>query len=108
MDLATLEDQVVGRGDGRPVTGRLLLAAVQRLRTLFAESNSRISTLEAQSANAGPRLTAVEQAAHTADVVATLPVSAPAGYLLVKAGDINLYVGTGTGTPLRKIPTQAV
>jgi hypothetical protein len=48
----------------------------------------------------------VDSHLYRADVVPTLPPSAPAGYLLVTAGDTNLYVGTGTG--LRKIPTQAV
>lgn len=48
----------------------------------------------------------VDNRLYRADVVAQLPPSAPAGYLLVTAGDPNLYVGTGQG--LRKIPTQAV
>jgi hypothetical protein len=48
----------------------------------------------------------VDSRVYRADVVASLPASAPPGYLLVTAGDPNLYVGTGSG--LRKIPTQAV
>lgn len=50
----------------------------------------------------------VDNHVYRADVVTVIPASAPAGYLMVKAGDINLYVGTGAGNPLRKIPTQAV
>jgi hypothetical protein len=50
----------------------------------------------------------VDSHLYRADVVPALPPDAPAGYLMVKAGDINLYIGTGTGSPLRRIPTQAV
>ena len=48
----------------------------------------------------------VDSSAHRADVLQTLPASAPRGYLIVVPGDPNLYVGTGPGTPLRKLPTQ--
>jgi len=48
----------------------------------------------------------VDNRVYRADVVPSIPASAPAGMLMVTAGDINLYVGTGTG--VRKIPTQAV
>jgi hypothetical protein len=50
----------------------------------------------------------VDSNTHRADLVADLPTSAPPGYLMVKAGDPNLYVGAGLANPLRKIPTQAV
>lgn len=50
----------------------------------------------------------IQAVVYRADVVSTLPSSAPPGYLMVKPGDINLYVGTGTGSPLRKIPSQVV
>lgn len=50
----------------------------------------------------------VDQKAHRADVVANLPANAPPGYFMVKAGDPNLYIGTGMSTPLRRIPTQAL
>jgi hypothetical protein len=45
---------------------------------------------------------------HRADLVTELPTSAPAGYLMVKAGDSFLYVGAGMANPLRRIPTQAL
>jgi hypothetical protein len=48
----------------------------------------------------------VDNHLYRADVVPQIPSSAPPGYLMVTAGDPNLYVGTGTG--VRKIPTQAV
>lgn len=48
----------------------------------------------------------VDSRACRADVVQTLPASAPGGYLLVTPGDTNLYIGAGAGNPLRKIPTQ--
>jgi hypothetical protein len=41
-----------------------------------------------------------------ARVVETLPASAPLGVLIVRQGDPNVYVGTGSG--LRRWPTQAV
>jgi hypothetical protein len=50
----------------------------------------------------------VDNHTHRAELVTTLPLSAPPGYLMVKAGDINLYVGAGLASPLRKIPTQVV
>jgi hypothetical protein len=50
----------------------------------------------------------VDNNTHRAELVATHPPSAPPGYLMVKAGDINLYVGAGLASPLRKIPTQVV
>jgi hypothetical protein len=50
----------------------------------------------------------VDNHLHRAELVTTLPASAPPGYLMVKAGDINLYVGAGLASPLRKIPTQVV
>jgi hypothetical protein len=45
---------------------------------------------------------------YRADLVPELPSSAPAGYLMVKAGDPFLYVGAGMANPLRRIPTQAL
>lgn len=52
--------------------------------------------------------TYVDNRLYRADVVQQLPQNAPAGMLLVTPGDINLYVGTGGASPLRKIPTQAL
>lgn len=52
--------------------------------------------------------TYVDNRLYRADDVPVLPASAPRGYFLVTAGDTNLYVGTGVGNALRKIPTQAV
>ena len=55
------------------------------------------------------RVTAyVDAQSYRADVVQTLPVSAPRGYLMVTPGDPNLYVGTGMANPLRKLPTLPV
>lgn len=48
----------------------------------------------------------VDKRVYRADVVPSIPTSAPPGMLMVTAGDPNLYVGTGAG--VRKIPTQAV
>lgn len=48
----------------------------------------------------------VDKRIYRADVVPSIPPAAPPGYLMMTAGDPNLYVGTGTG--VRKIPTQAV
>jgi hypothetical protein len=45
---------------------------------------------------------------YRADLVTELPTGAPPGYLMVKAGDPNLYVGAGMANPLRRIPTQAL
>jgi len=39
----------------------------------------------------------VDKRVYRADVVPTIPTSAPPGMLMVTAGDPNLYVGTGTG-----------
>jgi hypothetical protein len=50
----------------------------------------------------------VDANTHRAELVTELPLSAPPGYLMVKAGDINLYIGAGLANPLRKLPTQAV
>jgi hypothetical protein len=50
----------------------------------------------------------VDNRVYRADLVTDLPASAPPGYLMVKAGDPNLYVGAGMANPLRKLPTQAV
>jgi hypothetical protein len=50
----------------------------------------------------------VDARLYRADLVAELPASAPPGYLMVKAGDVNLYVGAGMTNPLRRIPTQAL
>jgi hypothetical protein len=50
----------------------------------------------------------VDNRLYRADLVTDLPASAPPGYLMVKAGDINLYIGAGLANPLRKIPTQVV
>jgi hypothetical protein len=50
----------------------------------------------------------VDNHVHRADLVTELPASAPPGYLMVKAGDVNLYVGAGMTNPLRRIPTQAL
>jgi hypothetical protein len=50
----------------------------------------------------------VDNHLYRAELVTTLPPSAPPGYLMVKAGDIHLYVGAGLANPLRKIPTQVV
>lgn len=48
----------------------------------------------------------VDKRIYRADVVPAIPNSAAPGYLMVTAGDPNLYIGTGNG--VRKIPTQAV
>jgi hypothetical protein len=50
----------------------------------------------------------VDNRTFRAELVTDLPLSAPPGYLMVKAGDINLYIGAGLANPLRKIPTQVV
>jgi hypothetical protein len=50
----------------------------------------------------------VDSRTFRADLVQALPDSAPRGYLLVTPGDTNLYVGTGAGNPLRKVPTLAL
>jgi hypothetical protein len=42
---------------------------------------------------------------HRADVVDTLPAHAPRGYLLMSAGDPDLFIGMGQGQALRRVPT---
>lgn len=61
----------------------------------------RIQQLELWADRARQRL-------YRVDIVPTLPPEAPAGYLLATPGDTNIYVGTGEGRPLRKIPTLPV
>jgi hypothetical protein len=51
------------------------------------------------------RLQDLRQRLHRADVVTTLPSSAPLGTLLITPGDIHLYIGAGPNLPLRKLPT---
>lgn len=49
----------------------------------------------------------VDARLYRAELMTPLPTNAPAGKLMVTTGgDINLYVGTGMTTPLRRIPTQ--
>ena len=48
----------------------------------------------------------VDNRLYRAEVVDPLPLSAPAGMLLVTPGDTHVYVGAGDAPrPLRKIPT---
>jgi hypothetical protein len=49
----------------------------------------------------------VDSRAHRADVVDALPDHAPPGYLIVTAGDPNLYIGAGPNMPLRRVATIA-
>lgn len=78
------------------------------LRNQIANAGSNVDDLRAKYQAAKDKLDALEQAQNRAAVVNPLPVNAPRGILLVTPGDINLYVGTGPNTPLRKIPTAAV
>lgn len=77
----------------------------RRLTALEAQVQKMENGLRQRLRNAEDRIQAV---VFRADVVPTLPSSAPRGYLMVTSGDPNLYVGTGTGNPLRKIPSQVV
>lgn len=45
---------------------------------------------------------------HRAAIVDPLPADAPAGYLMVKAGDPFLYVGRGPGNRLARTPLELV
>lgn len=56
----------------------------------------------------GERIAELEKQQNRALVVPSLPAHAPAGTLLVTAGDTNIYVGTGPNTPLRRVATQAL
>lgn len=50
--------------------------------------------------------TYVDARLYRADVVPSIPPVGEAGKFYVTAGDTNVYVGTGSG--MRRIPTQAV
>jgi hypothetical protein len=69
------------------------------------DDDDEIDTLHERIVNAREY---VDNHLHRADLVTELPASAPPGYLMVKAGDSNIYVGAGMANPLRRIPTQAI
>jgi hypothetical protein len=45
-DLGTIEDLIIGGGDGHPIRGRHLLRVVRQLRQMFGQTDDRLDTIE--------------------------------------------------------------
>jgi predicted component of type VI protein secretion system len=124
-DLNTIENQIVGGGDGHPLIGRHLLRVVRQLRQQFGQIDNRFAADETQAAlftqQTNDRLTTVEQrtlqtvsrvtalenlATITITAVATLadlPAEASSRRWFRVVGDPAVYIGNGVGQPLTKL-----
>jgi hypothetical protein len=132
LDLPTIEDRIVGGGDGHPLLGRHLLRVVRSLRqqfgqidnrfaadesqaTLFSQqTNGRLTTVEQRTLQLGSRVTTLESRVTTLENVATitltavatfadLPVDATSRQWFRVVGDPAVYIGNGVGLPLTKL-----
>lgn len=130
MPLDTLEAQLIGGGDSKPLSGRQFLAALRILRALFDNSEARfqaatdartqlldilnaqrdrLAAIEANNAARDDRVSAIETAlpkAVTITVLANpagLPAAATPRQWFRVQGDPGVYVGNGAGQPLTKL-----
>jgi hypothetical protein len=100
-DTAPIDDVYLLGSKPGPVFRQL----VQRIHRQFAEVDRRLERAREAFKATDDRLDDLERWTSRIRPVDELPANAPAGMLIVTAGDPNVYVGTGPNTPLRRIPT---